>query len=56
MEIQNSERRISEYSASGERQVWPDPVLTQSSGHFDEDKQISALDGKGVREMSREVN
>ena len=33
-----------EYPASGERQIRPDPVLAQSSGHVDNDTQISALD------------
>ena len=33
-----------EYPASGERQVRPEPVLVQNSGHVDDDIQISALD------------
>ena len=33
-----------EYPASGERQIRADPVLAQSSGHVDDDIQISALD------------
>ena len=33
-----------EYSASGERQDRPEPVLVQSSGHVDDDTQISASD------------
>ena len=32
-----------EYPASGERQVRPEPVLVQSSGHVDDDIQIPAL-------------
>ena len=33
-----------EYPASGERQVRPEPVIVQNSGHVDDDIQISALD------------
>ena len=33
-----------EYPASGERQVRPEPVLAQSSGHVDDDIHISAVD------------
>ena len=33
-----------EYLASGEKQDRPEPVLVQTSGHVDDDVQISALD------------
>ena len=33
-----------EYPASGETQSRPEPVLVQTSGHVDDDVQISALD------------
>ena len=33
-----------EHPASGERQIRPDPVLAQRSGHVDDDIQISTLD------------
>ena len=33
-----------DYSASGEREIRPEPVLVQRSRHVDDDMQISALD------------